>query len=709
MKVPTTIQMQLADNGAATLCTMLAFYGRYVPMEDVRGICTASRNGTPADLLIEAANAYGLECESKKMTVDELKKMKMPIVVLWKRRYYTIVTGFKRSRVAVSDPAKGEYEITEDKFAKDYAGLAISMKPGSEFRKEGQPEKLRTLLARRLQGMSRVLWTLLLLNLGAVLFNLAFVEGVRRILEDGAFDGMPWWAPWMAITVESIILLLSTYFAIHKTLLVNKASRQAAANSGAKMFKHLFRMPMQFFDQVSSGELMQRMDNNITLDRSLILTIVPRLIDVVMGVAYLALVLTYNFFVASACLLVEVICIVAMRAQRKSIALRSRSMVTSSGNMRAAVLNGMGTIETIQASGTERVFFGMWKDSQAEFQDSSRSNLRVNARTQVISGVHGVLSNAVLLFVGAHFIIQGSFDVAAMVAMQMVIGRVGTSLSNCMNTLNNLQSMRTNIERVEDLNRRPTIEEVPLDDGTMVDKLRGDLVLEHVDYRYNPGDPLAVHDASFTVHPGEVFAIVGKTGCGKSTLLKVIADLYSPTSGELTYSGLRRNEIPDVVFRSSVVTVDQEVVMFEDSVRANLKMWDDTIENYAMVLAARDAQIHGRIIREHDGYDTLMRENGKGFSGGELQRIELARALEREPTLLLLDEFTSALDALTEEKVMKAIRDSEITCIIVAHRLSTIRDADTILVMDEGRIVARGSHEELMSECSLYRELVSMG
>ena len=709
MKVPTTIQMQLADNAAATLCTMLAYYKRYVPMEEVRTICPASRNGTPSSLLMEAASAYGLECESSQATIDELKRMKMPVIVLWKRRYYTIVKGFSRGRVALSDPAKGEYEITEEKFAKDYAGLTICMKPGSEFHKEGHPEKLSVLLMRRLEGTRRQLGILLFVNLAAVLLNLAFVEGIRRILEEGTFDGMPWWAIWVAITLETIILLLFTTFSVSKTLIVGNASRRSAASSGSRMFKHLFQMPMQFFDQISAGELIQRMENNTTLDRSLILTLVPRVIDVVMAVAYLFLVFSYNFYVASACLLVEVIYLIAMRAQRRSIAIRSRSMVTSSGNMNAAVLNSMGTIETIKVSGTERVIFRLWKESQIEFQNNSRNNLRVNAMTQVISGIHGVLSNAVLLFVGAHFIILGSFDAASMVAMQMVVGRVGNSLSNCLNTMNNLQSMRTNIERVEDLNRRKGIDEVPLDSTIEADKLRGDLVLEHVDFRYNPVDPLAVRDVSFTVHPGEVYAIVGRTGCGKSTLLKVIADLYAPTSGELTYSGLHRNEIPDVVFRASVVTVDQEVMMFQDTVRANLKMWDDTIENYAMVLAARDAQIHSRIIREHDGYDTVMRENGKGFSGGELQRLELARALEREPTLLLLDEFTSALDTLTEERVMDAIRATGTTCIIVAHRLSTIRDADQILVMDKGRIVARGTHEELMSECDLYHELVSMG
>lgn len=701
--------MQAADNAAATLCTMLAYYKRYVPMEEVRPICPGSRSGTPPELLAEAASAYGLAAEVREASIDELKSMQMPVVALWKRRYYVVVKGFRRGLVAVSDPAKGEYEITEEKFAKSYSGTIVSMKPGEGFERGGQPEKLRSMLARRMGDMRGKLVKLFVLNAIVVLLNIAFVEGVRRILAEHTFDGLPWFAVWIAIGVEAIVLLAYTFFAIRKTLLVNDASRRAAARSGSRMFKHLFRMPMEFFDQASAGELMQRFNNNATLDRSIMLTLIPRSIDVVMAVAYLVLMFSYNVHVALACLAVEVAFLFAMRAQRNAVAIRSRSMVTSSGSMNAAVLNGMGMIETIKASGTERVFFGMWRQSQAEFQQSSASGLQVNAVTQVISGAHNLFSNAVLLFVGAAFMMQGSFDAAMMAAMQMIVGRVGNALSNCVNTLNSLQTMRTNIERVEDLYRRPAVPEIPLTEESFSDKLRGDVVASHVDYRYNPGDPLAVSDATFTVQQGQVFAIVGKTGCGKSTLLKLIADLYRPTAGEITYGGLSREEVPDIAFRSSVVTVDQEAMMFEDSIRANLKMWDDTIEDYAMVLAARDAQIHGRIISEHEGYDMMMRENGKNFSGGELQRLELARALETEPTVLLLDEFTSALDALTEDKVMQAIRALGITCIIVAHRLSTIRDADQILVMDAGRIVARGTHDELMAAGGLYRDLVAMG
>ena len=707
MKVATTIQMQRSENAAATLCTMLGHFGLHVSLEEVRGVCPASRNGTAPKSFAKYAEAYGLCAHVHEADVGELRGLEMPVVVSWKRRSYVVLKGFRHGRVSVSDSAKGEYDITEDKFANEYGGTVIELSPGPAFQKGGRPTTLLSLILHRLACVRGDLAKLLVLNVLAVLFNLAYVQGMRQLLNEDVFAERTTFALWGALLAEAVLLALYTAAAIRKTLLIDDVSRRAAATSGARMFKHLFRLPMEFFDHTSAGELLQRMENNTSLDRSLIQTLVPRVIDVVMLVAYLLLMYSYNVWVATICLAVEIAYVVTVHLQSNAVTLRSRSMVSSSGSLSSSVLNGLGTIDTIKSGGTERVFFNMWKESQEEYQDDSRASLKVNATSQVISSAHSTFSHAALLFAGAHFMMQGSFDTAALAAMQMVVGRVGSSLSSCVSTITNLQSTRTKIERVEDIERREAVPEVPLGEGEEPEKLSGELVVDHVSFRYNPADAPAVDDVSLTMRPGEMYAIVGRTGCGKSTLLKLIADLYTPTSGDILYAGRRRGEIPDVVFRSSVVTVDQEAMMFEDSIRANLRMWDTTIEDYAMVLAAREAQIHDRIIRGEHGYDTVMRENGRGFSGGELQRLELARALEKEPTLLLLDEFTSSLDTLTEEKVMRAIRLSDATCVIVAHRLSTIRDADQIVVMDAGRIVAQGTHDELMAQGGLYCDLVA--
>lgn len=708
MGAATVIQMQKADNGAAALATMLATYGRYILLEEARALCPSSRNGTPPELLAEAAGAYGMDVRIEELDPEGVRCAQKPLLVLYKRKAYVVVRKMKRGRVSLSDPAKGDYDISEEAFFQHYSGIALPMAPGPDFERGGRPEKLTALLAKRLGGIKKELMGLFLMNLAVVGFDLLFVNFTKDLLNTEAPDPASSIGALVIPTLIALaVLLVGAAFSARKTLALSEASRRVAATSGANLFKHIFRMPIEFFDNVSAGELMQRMENNAKLDRSLIQSIIPRMIDAVTCVAYLLLMFSYNYWVALACLVVEIAYLVAMHVQRNAIALQSRSVVSSSGTLNSKVLNGLGTIETIKISGTERVFFGLWKESQDEFQLTNKNSLKTDAITKVIQGVHGVLSSAALLFVGAHFMVMGEFTAATLTAMQMVVNKVGNSLSNCMNTLNGLNTMRTNIERVEDLNRRPAIALRPLPDGAVASKILGDLVVDHVTYRYNPGDPPAVDDVSLSVKYGQMVAIVGKTGCGKSTLLKLIADLYTMQEGRITYAGRTRDEISDVEFRSSVVTVDQEAMMFEDSVRANLKMWDETIEDFTMAMAAASAQIHERIIRDREGYDAAVLENGKNFSGGELQRMELARALEMEPTILLLDEFTSALDALTEERVMQQIRLSESTCVIVAHRLSTIRDADQIIVMDKGRIVQAGTHDVLMAEDGLYRDLVA--
>ena len=369
----------------------------------------------------------------------------------------------------------------------------------------------------------------------------------------------------------------------------------------------------------------------------------------------------------------------------------------------------MNMIETIRSTGAERSFYNMWYDSQTKFNENKMTSAQIKSVSLFLSQVHRSTLQGVQLFMGAFFILKGNFTHGTLSLFQSVLNNMISSMENCITAVDSLQKMRTNIERVNDINKREIRESIPLSEKgcVPVDKLSGQLTAKHIFFRYNPADKPAINDVSLTVEPGQMIAIVGGSGSGKSTLLKILADLYEPESGEILYAGLQRNEIPDVIFRSSVTTVDQETVMFEDSVYNNIRMWDNTIENYEVIMAARDAQIHARIIQERLKYTAPIKENGRNFSGGELQRLELARALAHEPTLLMLDEFTSALDALTEDRVIRSIKDKGTTCIIVAHRLSTIVDCDRIYVMDQGRIVQEGTHQELYDQEGLYRDLIS--
>lgn len=710
MKIPVMVQMQNGENGATALCMMLGYYKRYVPIEELRDVCVYSRNGSSPKQLADAASAYGLDADIETITADRLKDQQLPLMIQWKRRYYCLIESINGDVVTVADPARGSYKLTMEKLSQLFTGTVIKFRKNDSFKTGGKRETLFSLIRGRLKPLRKAAIFLFIFTALCIIINLFMMNLEKQILdeymgpkdEDTFSDGA-----WMIIFYFAAMLIY-TILSIIKTMRVNSDSRVISATSGSSLFKKIFDQPMRFFEQLSAYELIARIENNITLDNSILKSVVPRSIDAIMSVMYLIFLFGYNAYIAAACVIVVAVTIlVSMRIQQKN-AIVAKSMTTSGNNVNASLLNGMNMIDTIQSTGSERSFYNMWFKSQYRYNANRLTQTRFSALSIFVQMLSRNILQAVMLFMGAYFVVHGNFTLGGMSLFQGILGSMINSVNNCIGAVDILQSMRTNIERVNDINNRKTREKIPLetDDDEMPDKLEGRLSAKDICYRYNSGDHLALDHVSIEVEPGQMVAIVGSTGCGKSTLLKVLADLYEAESGEILYAGKSRREIPDVVFHSSVATVDQESVVFEDSIYNNISMWDSTIENYEVVLAARDAQIHDRISRERKDYGTMMKENGRNFSGGELQRIELARALAHEPTLLLLDEFTSALDALTEDKAMQALREKGTTCIIVAHRLSTIVDCDRIYVMDKGKIIQQGTHEQLYAQEGLYRKLV---
>ena len=713
MKIPVVIQMQPGENGAAALCMMLGCHKRYVPMEELREKCVTSRNGSSPEQIIEAAAAYDLVGRVEKKDVSELEQKDFPLMVLWKGRYYVIIRSIKRGIVSLVDPAKGEYKIKIEKFREIYSGKAIYLSPNEKFQPGGKRESLFSLIRGRLAFLKKTMLLLSIFTIAAVVLNMGMAELQKDTLDTfmnpNGGTGEDSFISWeLALGIYLILLTLYTFSGMMKTRLVNRSSRDSSARSGSKLFKKMFNQPLKFFEQYSAGELMSRLENNVRLDNSLIKSLVPRLIDAVMTVIYIVILMRYNVILSCICLLIVLINIIITLHFQEKNSIAAKSMTTNRGTLNTSVMNGINMIDTIKSTGAERDFYNIWFDSQLQVSGNKMTGAKLTGITAFVSNLNNGILQAVQLFLGAWFILQGSFTLGMMSLFQTVLNSMVNSMKNCLTSVETLQKMRTNIERMNDISRRPTREPIrlPEDQYETVEKLQGSIEAKHINYRYFQGDELAVNDVSLEVKPGQMVAIVGPTGCGKSTLLKILADLYTAESGDILYSGKHREEIPDVVFRSSVTTVDQECVMFDDSIYNNIRMWDDTIEDYEVVIAARDAQISKRIEKEKMDYGARMLENGKNFSGGELQRLELARALAHEPTLLFLDEFTSALDALTEDKVIRSIRDKGTTCILVAHRLSTIVDCDRIYVMDRGRVVQEGTHSELYAQDGLYRHLI---
>lgn len=704
MKIPVIMQMHSGENGIAMVAAMLACYKKYVPFEELRKTCTNSRNGMSIGNLCSAAESYGLMTEIVQLDVEALRKEKKPVVVYWKKKYYAIVKKIKKNKVSLMDPAKGAYDISLEQFQKKYSGKAIRFEKGPEFQPDGRQESSIHVIYNRLKNYKFALALTVILNSLVVFLGTYRITLRKDLIDDVMVNGdMDRFLPLSAalIGLALVVLILNSA----KLIQLYSVSRRMSASSGSKLFRKLFALPIRFYEQNSKGELLERIENNTSLDNSLISSLVPKVVNSVMTFFYFGLMIQYNSIVAVICIVVEFFFIfISVTLQRKN-AIIQRSINASSGAMNTSLINGMSIIETIKATGSERQFFGMWSSTQQSYQEDQNATVQITAVSSMADSIHTVTTSAILLFLGAYFIMVGQITVGILTAFQSIYNTMSASLQSMLSTANTVQKMRTNIERIEDINAREGVPEIPVQDENP-DKLRGIVQVDHISYYYNKGDNLALDDINFTVGQGEMVALVGASGCGKSTLMKILSGMYEPVEGKVLYDGKERREIPDVIFHGSLACVDQEVMLFEDTISSNVKMWDDTIRDFEMILAARDAQIYDRITREREGFDANIQEDGKNFSGGERQRLELTRALSLETSILLLDEFTSALDSLTEQKVFDAIRKKGVSCIIAAHRLSTVIQCDKIIVMDHGRIAEMGTHDELYRANGIYRKLI---
>ncbi len=710
-KVPVVMQMEALECGAASLAMILAYYEKWIPLEEVRRDCGVSRDGSNARNILRAARSYGLSAKGYRYEPEALKKEgKFPCIIHWNFNHFVVLDGFKGNKAVLNDPAKGTYTVPMSDFDASFTGICLLFEPSEAFVPEGRQQSMISYAKKRLVGAGAAIAFVVLTTVISSLLGI-ITPAFSRIFLDRLLTGEnpEWQTPFIvALAGISIVQLVVAWIQAVYSLRIN--GKLAMVGSTEFMWKVL-RMPMEFFSQRMAGDIQGRQSSNALIAGQLVNTFAPLALDAVMMVFYLVVMLRYSFILTLIGLVSVIINLILSNIISKKRINITRVQMRDAGKLAGTTVAGIEMIETIKASGAENGFFEKWAGYQASVNASSVKFQRMNQILGLLPALVSSLCGTAVLMTGVFLAMRGEFTVGMIMAFQGFLSSFVSPAMTFVSAGQTLQEMRTDMERIEDIMKYPTdtvFQSDKNDDETAeYDKLSGNIEIKNITFGYSRlAEPL-IKDFSMTLKSGSRVALVGSSGCGKSTISKLISGLYTPWSGEILFDGKPVSEIDRSVFTGSLAVVDQDIILFEDTITNNIKMWDNSIEDFEMIMAARDAQLHEDIMQRDGGYQYRITEGGKDFSGGQRQRMEIARVLAQDPTIIILDEATSALDAKTEYDVVKSIKDRGITCIVVAHRLSTIRDCDEIIVLDGGNVVERGTHDELMKNGGAYTQLVS--
>ena len=707
VRVPLVMQMESLECGAAALAMIMHYYGKWISLEQARVDCGVSTDGSNAKGILTAARRYGMNVKAWRMEPELLlAEGPFPCIIHWGFYHFVVLCGFKGDRAVLNDPARGRITVNWEEFDREFTGVCLTIEPGESFTPSGKRKSVFSYAKTRLKGLgTAVIFVILTTTISSLIGILPPL--FNRIFLDRLLSGRnpEWLTPFMAAFCAMILLDITVRW-IAAIYSLRIQGRIAMTGNASYLWK-ILRLPMQFFSQRFPTDIADRQIMNGEISNTLVNTFAPLLLNTGMMVFYLVVMIRYSRILSLIGISAVFLNLAVSAMITSKLVNLARVQQKDRAKLSSATMSCIDRIETIKSMGAENAIFGRWSGYQARVNTQSVRFNRLNLFVGSLPAAVTVFSNLTVLGLGVMLVIRNQFTIGMVMAFQGFLSSFIMPASSLISAGQSLQEMTAQMERVDDVMSYP--EDPCFERLSQADpggKLTGNIELNHVTFGYSRlGEP-QIRDVSLTIEPGQHIALTGRTGCGKSTLAKLISGLLQPWSGSISFDGIPLSGIHRDVFTRSVSVVDQDITLFEATISENIRMWDNSVNDSDVILAARDTGIIDEILKWDRGFSHVLSEEGRELSGGQRQKLEIARALSCNPRICILDEATSALDPEAESEIIRAIRRRGITCIVIAHRLSAIRDCDRILVMEQGRIVEQGTHEELIVLGSVYTSLI---